>query len=973
MLCFGNASTRELKFLKIISWLGVMRKLAMPLVIFQTLTLSHLLTSLIGEAVASPIQVAEESSPGSGNWQGYISVRDLIGNETYAGDCADLMGKRFNAADISVSDGNFAFTYSFNGQQKILKGALNKAGKFNFWGEFMYSSNAKIYGSLDTSHSKLSGEANFDADASGWPPQVSCVATISLERAGPNEAPKNSAPTQVSQTVVPSSSSLQGHVVVEDSTETNHISFNCSNNVGKKHAVTGLRVSNGKFSLDYQYEGNTQTLSGAIDGEGAFSIWGPLLFSRNAKITGHVDRNGLSGNFDMGGRCFGSITAQRLGGSSEGEKLAIREKPAGNSEEALVAKAVVGDESAQQQAVQERQQLAMGKAKTEGEAIERLLSLEDRKTIQIGLKEEGHLSGTADGIFGKGTRSAILAYQESQGSLKSGFLSAGQAAALKEKGQKSVEFAALEEQRRQEEAARRAEEERNRQEAEARRKREAEVARRKAEEERQRLAVIAKQRAEEDRLRKEALARKRAEEERLRLAALEKKRADRALFDSLEEKANILLSDVQSYVSVNPDTPQLLSIATDIANTKSAMRSKAGGRLKSALGSLRVTLGKDLNFASFEREKIVEREKRLAAARQLAEQKRLAELRNEVSEISTKAGFIKKEIPQVLVSKPEVAQQLILQLRDLEKGKGSDDIVLLRKLNSQAEATLKKYKLASKYAEVQKTVASVRQSKSTKVASVPTASPSTPAESASSSKYSDVQFGRYHALVIGNNNYRSIPKLKTAQQDARVIARALEGSFGFKVQLLLDATREDIIRAFDGYSRKLRKTDNLLIYYAGHGWLDNQQGEGFWLPVDAEKDSRFAWIANSTITRTLRGLSAKHVMVVADSCYSGTLTRGLRVELTPGDYIRNVVSKRARMVISSGGIEPVEDKGKGGHSPFASALLSTLKDTNDVITATDLFKKIQRPVQLSADQTPVFADIRKAGHDGGDFIFVRKR
>lgn len=114
-------------------------------------------------------------------------------------------------------------------------------------------------------------------------------------------------------------------------------------------------------------------------------------------------------------------------------------------------------------------------------------------------------------------------------------------------------------------------------------------------------------------------------------------------------------------------------------------------------------------------------------------------------------------------------------------------------------------------------------------------------------------------------------------------------------------------------------------------------------------------------------------MVVADSCYSGTLTRGLRVELTPGDYIRRVTPKRARMVISSGGLEPVEDKGKAGHSPFASALLSTLKDTTDVITGTDLFKKIQRPVQLSADQTPVFTDIRKAGHDGGDFIFVRRR
>ncbi|MDP7667219.1 MAG: hypothetical protein QF738_04055 [Rhodospirillales bacterium] len=34
---------------------------------------------------------------------------------------------------------------------------------------------------------------------------------------------------------------------------------------------------------------------------------------------------------------------------------------------------------------------------------------------------------------------------------------------------------------------------------------------------------------------------------------------------------------------------------------------------------------------------------------------------------------------------------------------------------------------------------------------------------------------------------------------------------------------------------------------------------------------------------------------------------------------------------------------------------------------------IRRPVMLAADQTPEYADIRKAGHDGGDFLFVRVR
>ena len=37
-----------------------------------------------------------------------------------------------------------------------------------------------------------------------------------------------------------------------------------------------------------------------------------------------------------------------------------------------------------------------------------------------------------------------------------------------------------------------------------------------------------------------------------------------------------------------------------------------------------------------------------------------------------------------------------------------------------------------------------------------------------------------------------------------------------------------------------------------------------------------------------------------------------------------------------------------------------------------LFDKIKRPIVVNADQTPQYSDIRRAGHDGGDFIFVRR-
>ncbi len=67
------------------------------------------------------------------------------------------------------------------------------------------------------------------------------------------------------------------------------------------------------------------------------------------------------------------------------------------------------------------------------------------------------------------------------------------------------------------------------------------------------------------------------------------------------------------------------------------------------------------------------------------------------------------------------------------------------------------------------------------------------------------------------------------------------------------------------------------------------------------------------------------------------------------------------------------DKGGSGHSPFAKAFIDTLNNNNTVMDGTQLFSKMRRPVMVAARQTPQYADVREAGHDGGDFLFVRKR
>ena len=236
-----------------------------------------------------------------------------------------------------------------------------------------------------------------------------------------------------------------------------------------------------------------------------------------------------------------------------------------------------------------------------------------------------------------------------------------------------------------------------------------------------------------------------------------------------------------------------------------------------------------------------------------------------------------------------------------------------------------------------------------------------------------LDYGRYHAIVIGNNTYKSLPRLKTAVGDAKAVAAMLEQDYGFSVSLLTDATEEAVMGTLANLRRSLTPQDNLLIYYAGHGWYDEEAERGYWLPVDAVADNRSNWISNADITDMLKAIKAKHVMVVADSCYSGTLTRGLAIGGKSAGYFQDVVQRRARTVLTSGGLEPVLDSGGGDNSIFAKAFLETLRGNIGVVDGEGVYHKVKDQVVLNAEQVPEYGNIRLAGHDGGDFLFVRRR
>jgi hypothetical protein len=249
-----------------------------------------------------------------------------------------------------------------------------------------------------------------------------------------------------------------------------------------------------------------------------------------------------------------------------------------------------------------------------------------------------------------------------------------------------------------------------------------------------------------------------------------------------------------------------------------------------------------------------------------------------------------------------------------------------------------------------------------------------------------LNFGRYYALVIGNQNYQIIESLKTPLSDADRAAKVLRDKYGFTVQVLDDANDVAMLKALNDLNEVLKSDDNLLIYYAGHGARLQSAFDtaGYWLPVNSEAPPKDTfWVPNEQITAHLARLPAKRILVVADSCYAGLLSTDpsyLFVGNGGGytkDYIAYKLPKRSRLLISSGGDQPVLDTGGGANSVFAQAFIGELETNQGILAAPELFTRISKRVEAAATQNkfiekPEFKSIKGAGHEVGDFFFVPK-
>ncbi|MEL6628454.1 MAG: caspase family protein, partial [Bacteroidota bacterium] len=236
----------------------------------------------------------------------------------------------------------------------------------------------------------------------------------------------------------------------------------------------------------------------------------------------------------------------------------------------------------------------------------------------------------------------------------------------------------------------------------------------------------------------------------------------------------------------------------------------------------------------------------------------------------------------------------------------------------------------------------------------------------------EVRTERNYLLIIGINKYAYWPQLRNAVKDCRDVASTLVNGFQFDTRDVItlfndEATRENILETLESLQTKVKPEDNVIIYYAGHGYYDRDSEVGFWVPVDARRGRTPDFIRNSTIHDYLRTIDSKHTFLIADACYAGSLLAQYR-----GGLLSE--SARSRWAFASGDIEKVWDGKPGENSPFAKYLIYYLNTMpKDRIPANELIRKVSVAVARNTAQTPVGNPLRMAGDDGGVFIFQRER
>ena len=239
---------------------------------------------------------------------------------------------------------------------------------------------------------------------------------------------------------------------------------------------------------------------------------------------------------------------------------------------------------------------------------------------------------------------------------------------------------------------------------------------------------------------------------------------------------------------------------------------------------------------------------------------------------------------------------------------------------------------------------------------------------------SNFNIGKQYAVIIGINRYQNWMPLKDAVTEAQSLKRVLAADYYIDDFIELydtDASASNIRKLFsETLPAQLGVHDSLLVFYAGHGYLDTSKS-GFWIPVDGGTDTltQDRWIPNSQLRNYLKQLPAQRVLVIADSCFSGDFlntSRGLQVAPNfDAAYYKQALQLTARQALSSGASENVPDE-----SEFADELVGYLeRNTEPMVDALSMYDRLRKGMTQTL---PLYGTL-PGNENGASFVLFRKQ
>ncbi len=238
-----------------------------------------------------------------------------------------------------------------------------------------------------------------------------------------------------------------------------------------------------------------------------------------------------------------------------------------------------------------------------------------------------------------------------------------------------------------------------------------------------------------------------------------------------------------------------------------------------------------------------------------------------------------------------------------------------------------------------------------------------------------VREGKDYALLFAVEDYDDWPELHNPVSDAESIQRDLEGLYGFQTELIKNPTRAGIFETFRRYAEMdYTDADQLFIFFAGHGYFDETFRGGYLVARDTKKPKddteMLSYVSHSVIRDIIDRMSCKHILLVLDTCYSGTFDRliamrgraeALSERLTETD-IQRKFQYTTRWYLTSGGNEIVYDD-----SPFVHQLLEALRSKggiDNILTKDEILSYVQKLVSPKPCASGFGID-----EPGSDFLF----